>query len=165
MRKRRIRRREGGDKMKMVGVIGAGSCDGAAYETARQVGRGIAEKEAALVCGGLGGIMEGACRGASEAGGQTIGILPGADKSSANPYVTLPIVTDLGHARNILVVQSSDALVAIRGGYGTLSEISIALKLGKPVIGLKTWPDMDDISYVSNPEEVLHLLEGFLASR
>jgi len=151
--------------MKMVGVIGAGSCDGAAYETARQVGRGIAEKEAALVCGGLGGIMEGACRGASEAGGQTIGILPGADKSSANPYVTLPIVTDLGHARNILVVQSSDALVAIRGGYGTLSEISIALKLGKPVIGLKTWPDMDDISYVSNPEEVLHLLEGFLASR
>jgi hypothetical protein len=151
--------------MKMVGVIGAGSCDGAAYETARQVGRGIAERGAALVCGGLGGIMEGACRGASETGGQTIGILPGADKSLANPYVTFPIVTDLGHARNILVVQSSDALVAIRGAYGTLSEISIALKLGKPVIGLNTWPDMDDIFYVSSPEEVLQLLEGFLTNR
>jgi len=141
--------------MKMIGVIGAGTCNQGDYETARQVGRGICEAGATLVCGGLGGIMEGACHGASEAGGQTVGILPGPDKSQANPYVTLPVVTDLGHARNVLVVRSSDILVAIRGGYGTLSEISIALKLGKPIVGLHTWPDMDGIVYVDTPGEAI----------
>ncbi|OEU55981.1 MAG: TIGR00725 family protein, partial [Desulfuromonadales bacterium C00003096] len=115
--------------MKMIGVIGAGQCKGEIYELAKKVGAGIAKAGAILVCGGLGGVMEGACRGAYEAGGQTVGILPGTDKAQANPYVTIPIVTDLGHARNILVVQSSDILFAISGGYGTLSEISIALKL------------------------------------
>ena len=154
-------RLEGGNRMKMIGVIGAGSCDRATYETARQVGRGIAEMGAALVCGGLGGIMEGACHGAWETGGQTIGILPGPDKSQANSYVSVPIVTDLGHARNVLVVRSSDVLVAIRGGYGTLSEISIALKLSKPVIGLNTWPDMDDVIYVNSPAHVLQVLNRF----
>ncbi|NVL89492.1 MAG: TIGR00725 family protein [Desulfobacterales bacterium] len=142
--------------MKMIGVIGAGSCDKEVYEQARKVGEGIAKMGAILVCGGLGGVMGGACRGASEAGGKTVGILPGPDRSHANPYVTIPIVTDLGHARNILIVRSSDLLIAISGGYGTLSEISIALKLKKPVIGLSTWPDMDGVQYVSTPKEALN---------
>ena len=141
--------------MKMIGVIGAGACSDEIYELARQVGMGIAKTGAAVVCGGMGGVMEGACRGAYEAGGQTVGILPGPDKAQANPYVALPIVTDLGHARNVLIVRSSDMLVAISGGYGTLSEISIALKLGKPVIGLGTWPNMEGIQYVTTPKEAI----------
>ncbi len=141
--------------MKMIGVIGAGNCNNEIYELAREVGVGIARMGAILVCGGLGGVMEGACRGACEAGGQTVGILPGPDRAHTNQYVTIPIVTDLGHARNILVVRSSDILVAISGGYGTLSEISIALKLGKPVIGLHTWPNMEGIHYVTTPEDAI----------
>jgi uncharacterized protein (TIGR00725 family) len=142
--------------MKMIGVIGAGSCSKETYESARRVGIGIAGMGATLVCGGLGGVMEGACRGAHEAGGQTVGILPGHDRNQANPYVAIPIVTDLGQARNVLVVRSSDLLIAISGGYGTLSEISIALKIGKPVIGLATWPDIDEIQYVGTAEEALN---------
>ena len=141
--------------MKMIGVIGAGSCNDEIYEMARKVGNGIAKAGAILVCGGLGGVMEAACRGAYEAGGQTVGILPGPDRAQANPYVTVPIVTDLGHARNILIVRSSNVLVAVSGGYGTLSEISIALKLGKPLIGLHTWPDIEGIHYVTTPEDAM----------
>ena len=106
--------------------------------------------------------MESACRGASSDGGTTIGILPGDSPRAANPYVQIPIVTGLGHARNVLVVRSSDILVAVSGGYGTLSEISIALKLGKPVIGLGTWPDMEGIQYVTTPDEVLKTIESLL---
>ena len=142
--------------MKMIGVIGAGSCNNETYESARRVGIGIAAMGATLVCGGLGGVMEGACRGAHEAGGQTVGILPGHDRAQANPYVAIPIVTDLGQARNVVVVRSSDLLIAISGGYGTLSEISIALKIGKPVIGLTTWPDIDEVQYVSSAQEALN---------
>jgi uncharacterized protein (TIGR00725 family) len=147
----------GGDMpTKMIGVIGAGSCSNETYESARKVGAGIARMGATLVCGGLGGVMEGACRGAHEAGGQTVGILPGQDRAQANPYVAIPIVTDLGQARNVLVVRSSDLLIAISGGYGTLSEISIALKIGKSVIGLATWPDIDEVQYVGTAEEALN---------
>ena len=141
--------------MRMIGVIGAGACSHQIYELARQVGAGIAKTGAVVVCGGMGGVMEGACCGAHEAGGQTVGILPGPDTAQANPYVAIPIVTDLGHARNVLIVRSSDMLVAISGGYGTLSEISIALKLGKPVIGLGTWPNMEGIQYVTTPREAI----------
>ena len=141
--------------MKMIGVIGAGACNHEIYELARKVGAGIAKTGAVVVCGGLGGVMEGTCRGAYEAGGQTVGILPGPDRAQANPYVAIPIVTDLGHARNILIVRTSEILVAISGGYGTLSEISIALKLGKPVIGLRTWPNMEGIQYVTTPREAM----------
>jgi uncharacterized protein (TIGR00725 family) len=147
---------EGDMTMKVIGVIGAGSCNNDIYELAREVGRGIAKMGAILVCGGLGGVMEGACRGAREAGGQTVGILPGPDRVHANPYVTIPIVTDLGHARNVLIVRSSDLLIAISGGYGTLSEISIALKLKKPVVGLSTWPNIGEIKYVATSEEALN---------
>ena len=144
--------------MKMIGVIGAGSCNNEIYDLARKVGAGIARMEAILVCGGLGGVMEAACRGAREARGQTVGLLPGPDKVNANMYVTIPIVTDLGHARNVLVVRSSDVVIAISGGYGTLSEISIALKLAKPVIGLHTWPNMEGIHYVNTAEEAIHAI-------
>jgi len=149
----------------MIGVIGAGNCNNEIYELAREVGVGIARMGAILVCGGLGGVMEGACRGACEAGGQTVGILPGPDRAHTNQYVTIPIVTDLGHARNILVVRSSDILVAISGGYGTLSEISIALKLGKPVIGLHTWPNMEGIHYVTTPEDAIDAIPSLCLRR
>ena len=148
--------------MKIVGVIGAGTCGREVYELARKVGEGIARAGAILVCGGLGGVMEGACRGAYEAGGTTVGILPGPDRSRANPYVTIPIVTDLGHARNVLIVRSSDLLVAISGSYGTLSEISIALKLAKPIIGLRTWPHMKGIRYVKTAEDAVDAVSSLI---
>jgi len=140
---------------KMIGVIGAGTCDNEVYDLARKVGKGIAEMGGILICGGLSGVMEGAARGAFENGGITVGILPGPDRLEANPYISVPIVTDLGHARNVLIVRTADSLIAISGGYGTLSEISIGLKLGKPVIGLRTWPEMDGIHYVNTPDEAV----------
>ncbi len=106
---------------------------------AEAVGRALADRGAVLVCGGLGGIMEAACRGAKSAGGLTIGILPGDDRRAANHYVDVPIVTGMGHARNAIVVKTAQAVIAIDGGYGTLSEIALALHNGIRVIGLGTW--------------------------
>ncbi len=106
---------------------------------AHDVGRLLAEAGAVVVCGGLGGVMEAACRGAKEAGGLTVGILPGYDRRAANRWVDVAIATGLGEARNTLVVRASDAVIAIGGEYGTLSEIAFALKLGRPVVGLSTW--------------------------
>jgi hypothetical protein len=99
--------------------------------------------------------MENAARGTKDAGGSTVGILPGVEAREANPYIDIKIVTGLSHARNILVVRSSDALIAIEGGYGTLSEIAIALKLGKPVIGLKTWDVDPNIIQVTTAAEAV----------
>jgi uncharacterized protein (TIGR00725 family) len=103
------------------------------------VGRLLAARGALVVCGGLGGVMEEACRGARAGGGTTIGILPGLSRSDANPFVDVAIPTGLGEARNALVVRAADAVIAIGGGYGTLSEIALALKAGKRVVGLGTW--------------------------
>ena len=122
-----------------VGVIGAGDCSPDAYDIACELGRLIGENKWVLVCGGLGGVMEAACRGASSEGGITIGILPGDNRQVANPYVQIPIVTNIGYARNIAVVKSAQAVIAIDGSYGTLSEIGHALQSGIPVIGLNTW--------------------------
>jgi hypothetical protein len=122
-----------------VAVVGAGRCSAHVAALAEAVGRELAQRGAVLVCGGLGGVMEAACRGAKGAGGLTVGILPGTSRRDANPYVDLPIVTGMGEARNVLVVQSSQAVIAVSGEYGTLSEIAHALKLGIPVVGLSTW--------------------------
>ena len=103
----------------------------------------------------LGGVMEAASRGAKFEGGTTIGILPGIEAKEANPYIDIPIVTGLGHARNVLVVRSSETLIAIAGGYGTLSEIAIALKLKKPVIGLNTWDVDKNIIPAANAREAV----------
>ena len=114
-----------------------------------------------LVGGGLGGVMEAACRGASEAGGVTVGILPGDDRSAANRFVEVSIPTGLGEARNALVVRSADALVAVGGGYGTLSEIAFALKAGKPVVGLRSW-EIEGVRPVESPEQAVSAALGAL---
>jgi len=120
-------------------VGGGGTVTDEQGARAEAVGRAIAEAGAVLVCGGLGGVMEAACRGAHGASGLTVGILPGRQRSDANPYVIVAIPTGLGEARNALVVRAADAVVAVGGEYGTLSEIALALQAGIPVVGLDTW--------------------------
>jgi len=122
-----------------VAVIGSASCSQEVAAQAEAVGREIARRGAVLVCGGRGGVMEAACRGAKAESGITVGILPGADRGEANRYVDIAIATGMGEARNAIVVRTADAVVAVSGGYGTLSEIGLALKMGRPVVGLGTW--------------------------
>jgi uncharacterized protein (TIGR00725 family) len=122
-----------------VAVIGSASCDPEVAALAREVGREIARRGAGLVCGGRDGVMRAACQGAKEEGGLTVGILPGVARGEANPYVDVPVVTGLGEARNAIVVRTADTVIAVSGGYGTLSEIGLALKMGRPVVGLGTW--------------------------
>jgi uncharacterized protein (TIGR00725 family) len=122
-----------------IAVIGGSSVTPETAKLAEEVGSEIARHGAVLVCGGLGGVMEAACRGADAEGGLTVGILPGDDRRAANPYVKIPIVTGLGYARNAAVIKSSQAVIAVDGSYGTLSEIAFALQSGIPVIGLNTW--------------------------
>jgi uncharacterized protein (TIGR00725 family) len=131
-----------------VAVIGPGDEPSVA---AAEVGRLLAEGGATLVCGGRGGAMEAACRGAKEADGLTIGILPGSDRSEANPFVDVVLPTGLGEARNALVVGAADVVIAIGGGYGTLSEIALALKAGKRVIGIGTW-EIEGVVAAEGPE-------------
>ena len=145
-----------------VGVIGAGDCSPDAYDIACELGRLIGENEWVLVCGGLGGVMEGAAKGCFETGGMTVGFLPGEQRGQANPYISLPIPTGMGEGRNLLIVRASDVLIAIAGGYGTLSEIGLALKIGKPVVGLKTWPGIDGIEYVRTPREAIDRATRYL---
>ncbi len=120
-----------------IGVIGSGDAAGEAVEVARRVGRAVARAEAVLVCGGLGGIMAGAAEGAAAEGGLVVGFLPGEDEQVAAPGVTVPVATGLGEARNVLVVRASEAVVAIAGGWGTLSEAAFCLKLGVPLVGVR----------------------------
>jgi len=126
-------------KGKFIAVIGGSQPSPQEAQLAEAVGCELAKQGATLVCGGLGGVMEAACKGASSEGGVTIGILPGDNRQAANPYVQIPIVTGIGYARNVAVVKSAQAVIAIGGSYGTLSEISHALQSGIPVIGLNTW--------------------------
>lgn len=122
-----------------VAVVGAGTASAGEAAAAEEVGRGLAEGGAIVVCGGLGGVMEAACRGARSAGGTTVGILPGTRREDANPYVDIAIATGLGELRNGLVVRAADALIAVGGEFGTLSEIALALKVRKPVFALGGW--------------------------
>ena len=132
----------------IIAVIGSGAGVLALPKVladAEAVGRALARRGHTLICGGRGGVMEAACRGAREAGGHTIGVLPGPDRSDMNEHVEFPIVTNLGSARNLLIVLTADAVIAVgHGGYGTLSEIALASVHGKPVIGLGTWRLSDD---------------------
>jgi uncharacterized protein (TIGR00725 family) len=126
-----------------IGVSGAGDesdPDWAAIQVAAEaVGEAVARAEGILVTGGLGGVMAAAARGALRAGGTTVGILPGKDAAAASAWTTIPIVTDMGHARNVILVHTSEVLIAIGGRYGTLSEVALALKIGVPVAVIRSW--------------------------
>ena len=143
----------------IIAVIGGSTPTQDEASAAEAVGRALAEGGAILICGGLRGVMEAACRGAKSAGGLTIGILPGTDRSEANPYVDIPIVTGIRCARNVIITRTAQAVVAVGGSYGTLSEIGFALSFGVPVVGLGTWEVMRDghppapIICATTPEE------------
>jgi uncharacterized protein (TIGR00725 family) len=145
----------------IIAVIGNSSCSPEETKLAETVGELLAQRGATIVCGGLGGVMEAVCRGAKSKGGLTVGILPGQDSSMANPCVDIPVVTGIGEARNVAVVKSAQAVIAICGGYGTLSEIAYALKSAIPVIGLNTWSlsrngrEDDSIIRVKSPAEAV----------
>ncbi|NMA88513.1 MAG: TIGR00725 family protein [Methanoculleus bourgensis] len=137
-----------------IAVIGRGDCSEEEYREAEAVGRLIAGNRGTVCCGGLGGVMEAACKGAKEAGGTTVGILP--DTGDGNAYLDVVIRTGMGHARNVVLVNSTDAVIAVGGGYGTLSEIAVALKTGKPVFGLRTWK-IEGVTGCATPEEAVTL--------
>ena len=141
--------------MRRIGIIGAGRCDETIYDLAYSVGQMVAERGAILYCGGLGGVMEASAKGAVSKGGVTVGILPGAKASDANDYIKIPVITGMGHARNVILVRSCEALIAISGSHGTLSEIALALKMWKPVVGLYTWKNILDVHYVKTAEEAV----------
>ncbi len=145
-----------------VAVIGGGEADPATLELARQTGREIARLGGVLLCGGLGGVMAAAAQGVQEAGGVSIGILPDGDRSRANPYLTYTIATNMGHARNMIIAHSADALIAIDGSYGTISEAAIALKLGKPVVALKADWDLPGMGRASSWQEAVELALAFM---
>lgn len=142
-------------QQKFIAVIGAGLADEPILKVAGEVGRLIAKRKAILLCGGLGGVMEAAARGAKSEGGVTVGILPQSHKNEANPYIDLPIATGLGEGRNVIIARTADVLIAIGGEYGTLSEIAFGLKMGKPVIGIATW-DIKDVIKVDNAEDAVN---------
>lgn len=147
----------------VIGVIGAGQASAEAERQAYEVGRRLAERHALLVCGGLGGVMAAACRGSVEAGGDTLGLLPGSDAESANPWVTIPVVTNMGHARNVIIAHTARAVIAVEGEYGTLSEIAVALKLGRPVVVLGRWNAIPGVLAANTPQEAVDLVFQQLA--
>jgi uncharacterized protein (TIGR00725 family) len=147
----------------VIGVMGASRCDEATSEMARRVGALIAQRGAVLLCGGRGGVMEAAARGAKEAGGLTIGILPGmnASETPPNPYIDVAIFTGLRDGRNWVNVCASDAIIAVSGGYGTLSEIALSLKVGKPVVLVHSWElpprEAAPLYVAQTPEEAVEI--------
>lgn len=148
----------GVDRKPVIAVIGAGKCSKKLQDMAAVIGRYIAEHDGVIVCGGMGGIMEGVSRGAKEAGGVTIGILPTQDKEDANEFIDYVIPTGFGEARNVMVIRASDAVVALPGKYGTLSEMAFALKDGKPLVSVSAWKLGDEIHSVESPEEAAKLV-------
>jgi uncharacterized protein (TIGR00725 family) len=136
-----------------IGVLGPNTTTDEQAQLGGEVGRKIAEAGAILFCGGLGGMMRAAAEGTKSAGGQTVGMLPGIGKQDANEFIDIAIPTDLGAYRNALLVRSCDAVIAIHGEYGTLSEIAFALRLGVPVVGLHTW----SVSRDGKPDPGIHI--------
>jgi uncharacterized protein (TIGR00725 family) len=139
-----------------VAVIGPSEATAEEMARAEAVGELLAAREAVVVCGGLGGVMEAASRGAASGGGTVIGILPGTDRAAANAHVTVALTTGMGEMRNALVVRAADAVIAVGGAYGTLSEIAFALRTGVPVVGLGTWA-LDDVVDAPDPEAAVAL--------
>jgi len=148
----------------LLAVVGGASADADTLARAEAVGAAVARAGATLVCGGRGGVMEAACRGAAGQGGMTIGILPGGDRGDANPYVRVAIATGLGDARNVIIARTADALIAVGGRYGTLSEIALGLAFGKRVVSIGSWSLDDkggDLLYADEPTEAVRLaMEG-----
>src|SRR5437588_500313 len=147
-----------------VAVVGPGEATQEEVAAAEEVGRLLGEREATVVCGGLGGVMAAACRGAARSGGLTVGLLPGTERSAANEWVSVAIPTGLGELRNGLVVRAADAVIAIGGGYGTLSEVALALRAGTPVFGLGTWA-IEGIEPLSTPPEAVERALAVAARR
>ena len=145
-----------------IAVIGGSDISPETAGIAREVGREVAARGAVLLCGGLGGVMAAAAQGAQAAGGVSLGILPDGDRRRANPYLTYTIATNLGHARNVLIAHSADAVIAVDGSYGTVSEAAIALKLGKPVIALQVSWDLPGLRRADSPGEAVSLAFGDL---
>ncbi|MDP8900307.1 MAG: TIGR00725 family protein [Actinomycetota bacterium] len=144
-----------------VAVIGPGTATGETYGQAREVGRLVAGRGGIVVCGGLGGVME-AARGATEGGGTAIGILPDEDRGRANGYLSYAIATGVGQARNLAVACSGDVVVAVGGGYGTLSEVGLALKVGRPVVALGGWELGDHVVVAGSPAGAVEAAFGLL---
>jgi uncharacterized protein (TIGR00725 family) len=138
-----------------VAVVGSGTATGELYEKAREVGRLVAERGGVVICGGLSGVMEAAARGAAEAGGIAIGILPDEDRSRQNEYLAYSVATGAGQARNLAVVCSGDVVIAVGGEYGTLSEIGLALKVGRPVVAFQSWALGEHVAVVGSPEQAV----------
>ena len=145
----------------VIGVIGRGVCEGNEEETtAEAVGREVARRGHVLITGGLGGVMEAASRGAAEEKGLVLGLLPGPDKQAANQWVTVALPTALGHARNILIAQAADALIALPGGFGTLSEVAFGLRVGTPVISLGSWEPAPEVIRATSPADAVDRAEN-----
>ena len=145
---------------KYVAVIGGGEVDPEVAALAYEVGWELARRRAVVICGGLGGVMEAVARGVQEAGGVSIGILPDPDRHRANPYLTYTIPTNLGHARNVVIVHAADAVIAVDGSYGTISEAAIALKLGKPVVALRVDWELPGLPRAQSAEEAVSQVLG-----
>ena len=146
-----------------IAVVGPGEAGDSECSSAEEVGRLLGGQGVVVVCGGLGGVMEAAARGATAVGGIAIGLLPADDRGAANGYLTVAIATGLGEVRNAMVVRAADAVIAVGGAYGTLSEIAFALRTGKPVVGLGTW-DLPDVVAASGPAEAVELALALSAS-
>ena len=138
-----------------VAVVGSGTATGERYERAREVGRLVARRGGTVVCGGLSGVMEAAARGATEAGGTAIGVLPDDDRRRQNDFLTYSVATGVGQARNLAVVCSGDVVIAVGGEYGTLSEIGLARKVGRTVVVLGGWDLGEHVTVAGSPDEAV----------
>lgn len=141
----------------IIAVIGASQATPRGLQLAEAVGREIARQGAIMVCGGLRGVMEAAAKGCVAAGGETLGILPGGEGEAANPYITIAVATNMGHARNVIIAHTAEALIAVEGEYGTISEMAIGLKLGKPVLVLPGGRDLPGTRMAGDPQEAVRL--------
>lgn len=148
-----------------LAVIGGGVCDERVAALAEAVGEEAARRGLVLVCGGLGGVMEAACRGARRHRGTTIGLLPSYDRGTGNPWLEIALPTGLGHARNVLVVAASDAVVALAGEHGTASEIHLARVLGKPVVACCAWEEVEDVVHATSPREAVERALALIGKR